>query len=81
MEAGAAVDAVDSSGRTPLFRAAALGQVASARLLMEARADPDLMAEPLGLSPRLVAAETKTAAWCEHLQCCAEILAEFGGGS
>jgi ankyrin repeat protein len=44
LEAGAAVDAVDATGRTPLFRAAAEGNEAALLVLLDAEADVNHLA-------------------------------------
>ena len=86
LAAGAAVDAVDHAGRTPLFLAAKAGQQASALLLLEARADPaavvpqgELQATPLS-SAEAVASGATEATWCMHAECCARIASAMGPG-
>ena len=80
--AKAEVNAVDSSGRTPLFIAAQAGQLMTVQALIGMGADPDFAIQPdeaEGETARTVAEAVSSgahkASWCMHVECSSRILA------
>lgn len=65
LDAGAAIDARDPQGKTPLHHSATLGWPASARLLLERGAEVNAL-DALGRTPLGVALRSKEEPWVAH---------------